>query len=195
MVEVPDLRTLEVPDWGLESWSRFGFGNWLWYTHDLNFGSLSWFWRCKEHLCILRCYLGLWRMLEVPDWGFESSSWVGYGHWSLIYSWSKFWFSILILKGQRTSISYKSSFGALEFVILMLILIWSMFLDSPMIWILVLYLDFEVAKNINILWVLGWGFGGGWRWLTGVWHLDLDLDMVTGVWYNHDTNLALYFDF
>ena len=23
-----------------------------------------------------------------------------------------------------------------------------------------------------------WGFGGHWRFLTGVWHLDLDLDMV-----------------
>ena len=25
----------------------------LWYTHDPNFGSSTWFWRCKEHLCPL----------------------------------------------------------------------------------------------------------------------------------------------
>ena len=31
--------------------------------------------------------------------------------------------------------------------------------------------------------------------MTGVWHLDLDLDMVTGLWYNHDPTLALYLDF
>ena len=50
-----------------------------------------------------------------------------------------------------------------------------------MIQILALYLDFEGAKNIHVLKVLIWGFGGRWRILTGVWHLDLDLDMVTGL--------------
>ena len=44
--------------------------------------------------------------------------------------------------------------------------------------ILALYLDFEGAKNIHVLKVLLWGFGGCWRFLTGVLHLDLDLDMV-----------------
>ena len=47
-----------------------------------------------------------------------------------------------------------------------------------MIQILALYLDFEGAKNIHVLSVIIWGFGGCWRFLTGVWHLDLDLDMV-----------------
>ena len=47
--------------------------------------------------------------------------------------------------------------------------------------ILVLYLDFEGAKNIRVLQVLIWSFGGCWRFLTGVGHLDLDLDMVTAV--------------
>ena len=50
---------------------------------------------------------------------------------------------------------------------------------SPIIPILALYLDFEGAKNIHVLNVLIWGFGGGWRFLTVVWYLDLDLDMVT----------------
>ena len=86
----------------------------LWYTSDPNFGSLSWFWRCKEHPCPLSPHLELWRMLEVPDWGLASWSWFGYGHWSLIHLWSKFWLSILILKVQRTSMSFKSWFGALE---------------------------------------------------------------------------------
>ena len=131
----------------------------LWYTHDLNFGSLSWFWRCKEHLCPLSPHLGLWRMLEVPDWGLASWSWVGYGPWSLIYSWSKFWLFILILRVQRTSMSLKSSFGSLEdaggswlgFDILILIWIWSLVFAIPMIWILAFYLDFEGAKNIHVL--------------------------------------------
>ena len=47
--------------------------------------------------------------------------------------------------------------------------------------ILALYLDFEDAKNIHVLQVLIWGFGGHWRFLTGVLHLDLDLDMVAGL--------------
>ena len=46
----------------------------LWYTYIPNFGPLSWFWRCKEHPCPLSPYLGLWRMLEVPDWGLASWS-------------------------------------------------------------------------------------------------------------------------
>ena len=41
-----------------------------------------------------------------------------------------------------------------------------------------LYHVFEGAKNIHFLIVLIWGFGGGWRFLTGVWHLDLDWDRV-----------------
>ena len=65
--------------------------------------------------------------------------------------------------------------------ILVWIWIWSLVFDIPMISILGLYLDFEGAKNINVPLVLIWGFGGRWRFLTGVWHLDLDLEMVTGL--------------
>ena len=61
--------------------------------------------------------------------------------------------------------------------------------------ILALYLDFEGAKNIHVLYVFIWGFGGCWRFLTGVWHLDLDLDMALVF----DTAMiqiwALYLDF
>ena len=42
-----------------------------------------------------------------------------------------------------------------------------------MIQILALYLDFEGAKNIHVLEVLIWSFWGCWRFLSGVWHLDL----------------------
>ena len=78
--------------------------------------------------------------------------------------------------------SLKSSFGALEdaggswqwFGILILIWIWSLVFDTPMIQILALYLDFEGAKNIHVLNVLIWGFGGPWMFLTGVWQHDLD---------------------
>ena len=111
----------------------------LWYTHDLNFGSLSWFWRCKEHPCPLSPQFGFWGMLEVLDWDLASLSWFWYGHWSLIHLWSKFWLSILILKVQRTSKSFRSSFGDFEdaggswlgFGILVFICIWSGTLLGP----------------------------------------------------------------
>ena len=63
-------------------------------------------------------------------------------------------------------------------------------LGIPMIHILAIYLEFEGAKNIHVLQVLILGFEGCWRFLTGVWHLDLDLDMVTGFPYNHDLNFG-----
>ena len=93
-------------------------------------------------------------MLGVPDWSLASWSWFGYGHWSLIHPWSKFWLSILILKVQRTSMSFKSSFGALEdaggsrlgFGIWIWIWIWSLIIGIPMIQILALYLDLKVQK-------------------------------------------------
>ena len=116
----------------------------LWYTHIPNFESPSWFWRCKEHPCPLSPDLGVWRTLDVPDWGLASWSYYGYGHLSLIHLCSKF----------------------------------------------LLYLGFEGAKNIYILQVLIWGFGGCWRFLTGILHLDLDLDMVTGLRYTHDSNFG-----
>ena len=45
-----------------------------------------------------------------------------------------------------------------------------------MIQSLALFLDFEGAKNIHVLKVLIWGFGGHLRILTGVHHLDFDLE-------------------
>ena len=104
---------------------------------------------------------------------------------------SKFWLSISIYKVQRTSMSFKSLFWALIGAggswlgsgILTLILIWSLVFYTPIFRILVLYFDFEGAKNIHVLYVLIWGFGGGWRLLTGVSYLNLNMDMVTGLWY------------
>ena len=80
------------------------------------------------------------------------------------------------LKVHRTFMTFKFSFGALEdaggfwlgFGILILIWIWSVVFDAPMIQILALYIDFEAAKNIHVLEVLIWGFGGCWRFLTGI---------------------------
>ena len=97
------------------------------------------------------------------------------------------------MKVQRTSMCFKSSFCHLEdaggswlgFCIWILIGIWSVLFDIPMFKIVVLYLDTEGEKNSHVLSVLIWGFGGHWRFLTGVWHFDLDLDVVTGLWYTH----------
>ena len=90
---------------------------------------------------------------------------------------------------QRTSTSCKSWDGALEdagsswrgFGILTLIEHghWSLTHPWSKFW---LSLDFEAAKNIHVLSVLIWGFGGCWRILTGVLRLDLYFDMVTGLW-------------
>ena len=132
------------PDFGL--WRHWRFLTGVWHL-DLNMvtgvyynHALSWFLRCKDHPRPSSPDLGLCRMLEVPYWGLASWSWFGYGQWSLIYPWSKCWLSILILKVQRTSMSFKSSFGALQdaggswlkFCILILILIWSLVFDTPL---------------------------------------------------------------
>ena len=98
--------------------------------------------------------------------------------------------------------SFKSSFGALEealgsrlgFGILILIWIWSLVFDIPMIRILALYLDLKV-KNIHVLSVLIWSFEGHWRFLPGGGHLDLDLDMVMVFDIPMIQILALYLDF
>ena len=63
--------------------------------------------------------------------------------------------------------------------ILILILIWSLVFDTPIFRVLALYLYFEGAKNIHVLEILIWGFCGGWRFLTRIWRLDLDLEIVT----------------
>ena len=76
------------------------------YTDVPNFGSLSWFWRCKEHPCPLSPHLGLQRMPLAHDWGLASWSWFGYGHWSLIPLWFEVWLDILILKVQRIFMSF-----------------------------------------------------------------------------------------
>ena len=68
--------------------------------------------------------------------------------------------------------------------------VWSLVFDTSMFQMLAFYLDFEGAKNIHILLALIQGFGGCWRFLTGVWYLDLDLYMVTGLWYNHTPNFG-----
>ena len=90
--------------------------------------------------------------------------------------------------------SFKSQFEALlaaggflpVFGILILIWICSLEFDTLIFKILALYLDFEGAKNIHVLSVLFMDFDGGWRYLTEVWHLDLD--MVISLYYTHIPN-------
>ena len=52
--------------------------------------------------------------------------------------------------------------------------------NTPILQILALYLDFESANNILVLYSLIWCFSGHWL-LTVVRYLHLDLDMVTGL--------------
>ena len=73
----------------------------IWYTHFKNFGCLHWFLRCKEHACPSSPHFWRRRMMEVHDWGLAAWTWFGYGQWSLIYPYSEFWLSILIMKVQE----------------------------------------------------------------------------------------------
>ena len=131
----------------------------LWFTHDPNYGSLSWFRRCKEHPSPLSPNLGLWRTLGVPDLTLASWYWFGYGHWSLVHPYSKFGLSILILKVQRTSMSFKSWSGALEDAGGSWLGFGNLDLDLDMVTALYtaklkffsLFLDFEGTKNIHVL--------------------------------------------
>ena len=107
-------RMLEVPQWVWHLYLDLDMVTCLWYTHAPNFGSRSWFWRCKEHPCPLCPDLGLWRTLEVPDWGLASWSWFGYGHWSLIHPLSEFLISTLIMRVQNPSQEHPVSSKALN---------------------------------------------------------------------------------
>ena len=85
-----NIHVLEVLKWGFVVCWRFLAWVWhrnpdldivkgVWYTHFLNFSSLSQFWRFKEHPCPLSPHLELWRTLEVHDFGSASWSWFWYG--------------------------------------------------------------------------------------------------------------------
>ena len=170
---------LEVPDWGSASWY------WFWYGHWSSVHPWSKFWLS---ILILKMQRKSW-FGALEDAG---GCWLGLGIlimiWikSLVFDTTKIQilFIYLDFEGIRTSMSFKSSFGALEdaggswlgFGIMILIWIWLLFFDIPMIQILALYLDFEGAKNIHVLKVLIWGFGWCWRFLTWFLHLGHDLD-------------------
>ena len=53
----------------------------------------------------------------------------------------------------------------------------------PKFQFLTFYLDCEGTNNIYVLYVPILGFGGHWKLLNRVWHLDMHLDVVTGLWY------------
>ena len=142
-------------------------------------------------------------MLEVPDLGLASWSRFRYGQWSLIYPWSEFLPSILILKVKRTSTPFKSLFEALEdavgswlgFGILILIWILSMVFNIPTIQIFALYLDFEGVKSsmsfkssFRALEDAG-GFWLGFEILILIWIWSLVFD-IPMIWIG-----ALYLDF
>ena len=121
---------------------------------------LTWVWHLDLDLYMVTDFWHM-RSLEAPDFGLETSSWSRYWYrqWYLMPPWSKFWLSILILKVQSTSMSFKCWFGALENAgcswlglgILILNLIWQLVFDAPMFRVLALYLDFEGAKNTSVL--------------------------------------------
>ena len=150
---------LEVPAWGLAFWCWFGIGHWSLIHLCSKFRLSILILKLQRTSLSFKSWLELWRTQEFPDWQLESGFQFGYSHWSLIYSWSEFLLFILILKVQRTSMSFKSWFGALEDTgfswpgnrILILTWTWSLIFDTEMIKILALYLDLAGAKNIHVL--------------------------------------------
>ena len=58
------LMMLEVPDGGFALSSFLDMVTGILYTNDPNFSHLSWFQRCKEHLCSSSPHFGLWRILR-----------------------------------------------------------------------------------------------------------------------------------
>ena len=148
-----NIQVLQVLIWGFRGCCKFLNWVWhlnidldnvtgLWYTLVPNFGSLSQFWRCKKHPCPLSPDWRLWRMLEVPYLVLAYWFWIGYCHGSLVHRSYKLWLSILILKVQETSMSFKAWFGALKnavsswlgFGILILIWIWLLVFLTPKSW-------------------------------------------------------------
>ena len=175
----------------------------LWYISDPNFGSLSWFLWCQEHLFPLSPYLGALEDAGSSWVGSASWSWYESGHWYFIQLWSKFWLSTLILTLQSTSISFSSSFGALEdtggdwlgFGILILIWIWPLAFDTTCSKLWLSILNFKVQRISMFFKSSYWALEDDERFLSGVRHLDLDLDIGTGLWYIHVSNSALYLEF
>ena len=55
----------------------------LWYTHAPIL-ALILILEVQRTIMSCKSWFGLWRMLEVSDWGLASWSWFGYGHWSFV---------------------------------------------------------------------------------------------------------------
>ena len=105
-------RTLQVPDWT----GIFIIIGICW----LPFYKLQ-IWILSPHIdfkqiitSMSKSWFKLWKMISVLECGLESLSWFWYDNWSLMHPWFEFWQFTLILKVQRTSMTFKSSSGALE---------------------------------------------------------------------------------
>ena len=66
-----------------------------------------------------------------------------------------------------------------------LIQIGSPVIGTPIFQIIALYLDFEGARNIHVLSSPPWGLCRMLEVPDWVWHLDIALDMITGLCYTH----------
>ena len=138
----------------------------LWYTHDPNFSSLPWFWGWMFLTWVYPLYLdldivtGLWYTHDL-SFGSLPGFWRCKVHQCPLSPYFGLW--------SFASLSY---FGYGH---------WSLINLCSEFW---LYPDFEGTKNINVLWILIWGFGGHFRFLTGVWHLGHDLDGLSYLAWN-----------
>ena len=170
---------LEAPDWGFASWSWFGYCHWSLVNPLLKCLLSILILKVQKHPCPSSPVFGFgWRFLAgcwdlSLDLDITTGLW--YSHFFTFYA------CILTLKVKRSTMSLMSRVGALEdagdswlgFGILVLIWIWSLVFDISMLGLLALYLDFEGAQNIHVLYVLTWGFARCCRFLPWVWNLIL----------------------
>ena len=121
-----------------------------------------------------------WKNLSLAKIGSEKLS-------SKIRDWIRF---VMLSKAYQKSSDLKFKFYSdLFYSEILRTLPWSLVFDTPIFQILAPCLNFEGAKNIYVL----SPYLGLWRTLEvpdWVWHLDLDMDRVTGLWYINDWNFG-----
>ena len=150
-------------------------------TYVLKFSFPHWIKRCKEPSCPRSPGLGIWRTLEVPDWGILSRSGWGWVYNVPNYLCFEIQLSTLNKKVQRTLMSLKSwSFvGLWRFLTGVSVPDddgerWTM--SQTVLQSSAFYIELKGAKNPHVLEILVWICGGLWKFLTSVVVPDHDCD-------------------
>ena len=127
---------LEVPDWGSASWPLFGYGHWFLIDIYCKFGLSILILKVVQRTSMsFKPWLGALDNSGGSSLRFGSWSWFRHENWSFIHPWPKFWLPILMWKVQRSFVSFKFWFLALEDTVEVP--------DTPIFQILALFFYFE----------------------------------------------------